>query len=144
MPQGPTPFVDEFNDIHGFSEGDEYFNAGVMLVDINKWSSGNIGDKTIDWISETDREKIIYNDQDAINVVLKDEIKPVEPVWNMEARYYWEQRMGISDWWKQNARDEDLVLHYTGSQNPGTSGCVPRQWAYRSYLEDPPFAGSGL
>ncbi|MCS4223274.1 glycosyltransferase family 8 protein [Salinibacter ruber] len=145
VPQGPTPFVDEFNNIHGFSEGDKYFNAGVMLIDVDKWSSRNVGDSAINWISETDRESIIYNDQDAINVVLKDKIKPIEAVWNMEARYYWEQRMGISDWWKQNARGKDLVLHYTGSQKPWDQWVyVPRQWTYRSYLEDTPFAGSGL
>jgi lipopolysaccharide biosynthesis glycosyltransferase len=144
VPHGPTPFVSAFREQHGFSVDQPVFNAGVMMIDPQRWTEQKIASRAVKWIDAHDRDDLYFPDQDAINVLLTDEMKPLGPQWNMEARYHREEWMGISDWWSQNDT-ENVVIHYTGPRKPWKRWVyVPRQWAYRAYLEDTPFAKSGL
>jgi len=52
----------------GILEENIYFNAGVMLINIAEWKKQNITERTIQYIQENP-EKLIYLDQDALNVV---------------------------------------------------------------------------
>jgi lipopolysaccharide biosynthesis glycosyltransferase len=144
VPHGPTPFVSQFKEQHGLSADDPVFNAGVLAIDPQKWAAQNIARRAVDWIDTQDEDNLFFPDQDAINVVLEGQIKRLDPQWNLEARYHREEWMGLSDWWSKND-DENVIVHYTGAHKPWKQWVyVPRQWTYRSYLEDTPFAESGF
>ncbi len=144
VPHGPTPFVSQFKEQHGVSADVPVFNAGVLAIDPQKWAAQNVARRAVEWIDTQDEDNLFFPDQDAINVLLEGQIKPLDPKWNLEARYHREEWMGLSDWWSQHD-GKDVIVHYTGPHKPWKQWAyVPRQWAYRSYLEDTPFAGSGL
>jgi lipopolysaccharide biosynthesis glycosyltransferase len=142
VPNGPAPFIVEFNRRNGFPEDDHVFNSGVLLIDTQRWVQEAIGDRVVSWI-EDHAEEVDFPDQEGINYVLKDRVKPLSATWNMEARHYREWWMGVSDWWSQKAEGEELIVHYTGHRKPWKQGTyVPRQRAYRAYLGDTPFSSS--
>ena len=50
----------------GISEGKGYFNAGVLLINLDYWRSHNIEERLLEYIA-THREKIKFHDQDVLN-----------------------------------------------------------------------------
>jgi lipopolysaccharide biosynthesis glycosyltransferase len=141
VPNGPAPFVLEFNRRHGFASEDPVYNTGVLLIDPQLWSRKDVAKRVAKWIGENKRE-LIYRDQDGVNVVLKGDIKSLGPRWNLEARHYREQWMGTSERWEQ-MEDDDVILHYTGPRKPWKRWVyLPRQRSYREYLEATPFSSA--
>ena len=55
----------------GIDEIGAYFNAGVMLMNISEWKDQKISERAIQFLHDFP-EKIVWVDQDALNVVLKD------------------------------------------------------------------------
>ena len=48
--------------------GKPYFNAGVMLINLNLWRTKNIEQKVFDILSDKNR-KLLYADQDVLNII---------------------------------------------------------------------------
>jgi len=63
----------------GKKKGFEYFNSGVILMDLDKWRKDDISEKIIDYITS---RTLILPDQDAINKILHGKIKVFDPKWN--------------------------------------------------------------
>ena len=59
-----------------------YINSGVMVIDTARWVELDASQKMIDYINNFP-EKLIYPDQDAINFIMTDEIKLLDPQYNM-------------------------------------------------------------
>jgi len=59
----------------------EYFNGGVLFINIGKWLAEDITAKTLDALlnSKTDMR---FNDQDALNIVLNGRARYLSPKWN--------------------------------------------------------------
>lgn len=57
----------------------EYFNAGVMLMDLNKLRIDKIPEK---WIRMINRKAFTAPDQDVINIICQGEILKLPPEWN--------------------------------------------------------------
>lgn len=59
----------------------EYFNGGVIFINIPKWLAEDITPKTLDALlnSTTDMR---FNDQDALNIVLNGRARYLSPKWN--------------------------------------------------------------
>ncbi|WP_084797857.1 glycosyltransferase family 8 protein [Neobacillus mesonae] len=58
-----------------------YFNAGVLLMNLQKWRENKISSQVIQYIKE--HPKLIkLMDQDALNAVLYDKCLKLEPKWN--------------------------------------------------------------
>lgn len=143
VPNGPAPFISAFNRKHGFSEEDNVFNSGVLLINPGRWTEENVGERVVSWVEENKTE-VEFPDQEGINIILKDEIQPLNHQWNMEARHYREWWMGISEWWPQEAEGRNLIVHYTGARKPWRWGTlVPKQRAYHGYLKQTPFTEAG-
>lgn len=66
----------------GISLENPYINSGVLVIDTARWVDLNASERVIDYINSYP-EKLIYPDQDAINFILSDEIKVLEPRYNM-------------------------------------------------------------
>ena len=141
VPNGPAPFITEFNRRHGFPLDEPVFNTGVLLVDPEKWKERGVAEQVIRWIAKNE-DRLIYRDQDGINAILKEHIKPLGSHWNVEARHYRDKWMGISERWDE-VEGDDVILHYTGPRKPWKRWVyVPRQRSYREYLEATPFSSS--
>lgn len=62
-----------------FTKNDCYFNAGVLLIDINKWKELEATKKCLDLLST---KRLPLNDQDALNIVFHGKTKLIDFKWN--------------------------------------------------------------
>ena len=65
----------------------KYFNAGVMLINLDYWRSNNIGNKLFGY-AKANKDNILWQDQDIINVVLDGKIKELDNIWNFQYFQY--------------------------------------------------------
>ena len=107
-------------------EADDYFNAGLLLINLAKFRENRIGEKCIDMLGEG--HKYLMADQDALNIVsqkLDDRVKPqyLDRRWNV----IWEvltidendpfEGENISDNYKKII-DDPYIIHYTSKRKP--------------------------
>lgn len=88
---------------YGFGGDDKYFNAGFLLVNLEKWRNNNIEDKFIEFLLEN-KSNFFLHDQGVINNVLRNKIKIVEPKYNLQLYFQF--------------FDYDLAMKYMGRENP--------------------------
>jgi lipopolysaccharide biosynthesis glycosyltransferase len=67
----------------GWKLDEPYINSGFMLANLEKWREDNLERKFIKYLFEN-QGKTIFWDQDAVNFVLKDKIKFIEPKYNLQ------------------------------------------------------------
>ena len=81
-----------FRDRHklGLSEAAPYFNAGVLLVDLEQWRSESVGAAALDF-ADNHPERLTWNDQCALNWILRDRWLPLAETWNMQSRQFGRQ-----------------------------------------------------
>lgn len=93
-------------------QGSNYFNSGMLLINVQRWLQENISDKTIS-ILESQGHKFKYMDQDALNIILEGKVRFVEKKYNsifmlghQEADY------------KVLPSVDTVFLHYAGADKP--------------------------
>ena len=65
----------------GLSKNAEYFNSGVILINLAKWREKNIEEQFLLFLKQH-LDKLQYIDQDIFNGVLSDKVKVVHPKYN--------------------------------------------------------------
>ena len=60
----------------------EYFNAGVLLIDLDRWRKECISERALEYLSQTPLSP--YSDQDALNVACDGRWKQLDPRWNFQ------------------------------------------------------------
>ena len=86
-----------------------YFNAGVMLVNLDYWRKNNVKDKLFDY-AKNNPKNILWQDQDIINIVLSNEIKPINLKWNYQ--YFLYDKINEKDF------TDCSILHLAGRFKP--------------------------
>ena len=76
-----------------------YFNAGVLLMDLEKLREG----KCQEWIDYINTHKLTFTDQDCINLLCQGKIKPISPIYNS------------CEW--THEPDDRKIVHYAGDNN---------------------------
>lgn len=66
---------------HGIEFGDDYFNTGVMVMDLMRWRAEGIAGRAIDY-ARAYPERMLLWDQSSLNVVLHLRNRPIDPIWN--------------------------------------------------------------
>ena len=87
----------------------KYFNAGVMLINLDYWRKNDVSTLLFEY-AKKNKKKILWQDQDVINVVLEGKIKSINLKWNYQYFLY--------D--KTNEKDlaECSILHLAGRFKP--------------------------
>lgn len=96
----------------------DYFNSGVLLIDITKWREHNITEQVISFINNN-QENIIWWDQDSLNAILYKKWLSLPLKWNLQSNFF-----DISI--KKCKRGKELkeaitnpaIIHYTGLHKP--------------------------
>lgn len=86
-----------------------YFNAGLLVIDINKWNEKNISFTMIERLIE-DPDKFELLDQDVLNLVLTGNVK------YLEAKYNWFNHLHTDV--NNIKRNEIVLIHFTASPKP--------------------------
>lgn len=88
----------------GLTEDNVYVNSGVLLMDVQKWRTYDISNKIMCAIREYG-DKIRYEDQDAINVVLAGKIKYIDISYNCIDM-------------RKNKTNNAKILHFASNPKP--------------------------
>lgn len=92
-------------------KGESYFNAGVMLIDINKWISNSIKQRSLSAISYL-KERAVLWDQDILNYVIDGDYLELDTLLNYRTR----KMATISK--NPKLKNEIILLHYAGASKP--------------------------
>jgi lipopolysaccharide biosynthesis glycosyltransferase len=107
-----------------------FFNAGVMLMNLSRWRNEKITQQCIAWIN-ANNESIVFWDQDALNAVLKKKFLVLHEKWNF-----------MNTQVNHSAIDEQSIkiIHYYGSHKPWSYYCEhPLKDRYFRYLAVSPW-----
>jgi lipopolysaccharide biosynthesis glycosyltransferase len=107
-------------------EESDYFNAGVLVLNLKKWREHNITNQIIDFMKKN-QNIIRYPSQDPMNAILHDKWLQLDEKWNYQSkRLYFFPELRI----------EPAVIHYTGNDSkPWWSSKHPLRDEYFKYLE---------
>lgn len=97
----------------GFSDSDLYVNAGVLLLNLSAIRKDNIVGKLFHNTKEL-ADKILYQDQDIINITFKNNIKELDSIFNFATINVKEEK---------DKRNSAIIIHYTGKRKPWHKGC---------------------
>ncbi|MGL6066720.1 MAG: glycosyltransferase family 8 protein [Cetobacterium sp.] len=92
----------------GMKEEKKYFNAGVMLMDLEELRKNNFFEETIKYCLNPDKE-LELNEQDALNIIFENNFKSEEIVWNYTHGHNEENDKNLA---------EIGIIHFTGSSKP--------------------------
>ena len=115
---GLTEMANEINNVR-LDTAHEYFNSGVMLIDLNAARKLVTAEDVFACVSEHEKE-FILPDQDVFNILYGSQTMPVDDVlWNYDVRNYSKyliRSTGRHDlnWVMQNT----AVLHFCGKNKP--------------------------
>ena len=100
--------------------GNRYFNAGVMIIDFQKWNKNKIPEKLYSTLQKH-YDKLIYWDQDVLNLVFDDNYLELNKNLNFDLFISTDQNnLSPEEHFGKNALEEMSLLHYTGSIKPWT------------------------
>jgi lipopolysaccharide biosynthesis glycosyltransferase len=103
-----------------------YFNAGVLLLDLDAWRALRLGERVLCYLDEH-RDRIRFHDQEAMNAVLRGGWEALDPRWN--------QMPG-------NEVEDPWIVHYATWDKPWHFRCThPQRELFFRYLDETRWAG---
>ncbi len=106
--------------VKNINVNDKYFNAGVMLIDYEKWQLNNFHNKLIKKLEDL-KNNIVQWDQDVLNSMLNGEYLELKEVLNFKAATKSNKKF----------KSKVLMIHYMGSHKPWlTSGVFQKDSNY--------------
>lgn len=101
-----------------------YFNAGVLLLNLKTLRAQKFTDKALDFIFQN-TNLLKFHDQDIINAVLKNQILPLPLKWNLLDCFYNDcpkiQDERITE--LNSALKNPGIIHFSGAVKPWHAGC---------------------
>lgn len=76
----------EYKTAIGFDSDDRYFNSGMVLFDVKKWIENDCQQKLIEYMNDP-QYNFPNNDQDFLNLLLKDDKIVVSPKYNFQTTH---------------------------------------------------------
>jgi lipopolysaccharide biosynthesis glycosyltransferase len=104
-----------------------FFNSGVMVIDTKTWEATGVAEGAIGHLRRYG-QTLHALDQDALNLHLAGNWKPVDRRWNLQVRQIVKRRG------PQQPMERGSIYHFAGSRKPWTRGKHPYRRAYLSEL----------
>jgi lipopolysaccharide biosynthesis glycosyltransferase len=125
------------------SQQSDYFNAGVLLVNLEKWREKNIAKRCIDYI-DSNKANIEFADQDVLNAIVDGDWIKVPLKYNQQALIFEKNFLKAHNCFDEEelieARENPVVIHYSGSRKPWhVKSSHPYKKFYWAYLRMTPF-----
>lgn len=119
----------------------EYFNSGVMLINLERWIEAGITAQTLETLLHSDKE-LRFPDQDALNIVLNGRARYISPRWNYLYDLIHDLNLNKT---AMRPLGKAALVHFAGAVKPWTdwSGHDARH-LFRHHLEQTPWAAMGL
>jgi lipopolysaccharide biosynthesis glycosyltransferase len=125
-----------YNDL-GMDQNAKYFNAGVLIINLEEWRENNIAEKAISFLLEHP-EKAYAADQDALNHAINGDYFTLDLRWNFigDATLYSNYKLDAI----KNALKNPAIIHVIGPNKPWKYMCDFKfQKKYRHYRKCTPW-----
>ncbi len=129
----------------GIPKSGYYFNAGVLLIDSEKWRKEKITNRAIKYIKDN-YDTIQLADQEAMNATLKNEWGQLDPSWNLFSKmafYRFLPFLKVPDYENENINrlfNNPKIIHYAGFVKPWhLFDFCPYKMEYLYYLRKTPW-----
>jgi lipopolysaccharide biosynthesis glycosyltransferase len=113
-----------------------YFNAGVLLVDLDAWRERRVSERTLEFV-RTHPLPLRLWDQDALNAVVHGAWKPLDWRWNQQAKLFRIARppeFTRAEW--RRVLEEPYVVHFSTGLKPWKYACFhPLRGRWFHYLD---------
>ena len=122
-----------------------YFNAGVLLLNLDYWRKYHIEDKCNEYYL-AHQDQIVYNDQDLLNGLLYDQKVLVDLKWNVQENAYRLPKQEGEEFssYQKNAILHPFILHYS-SRKPWQYHCMhPLRHLFFQYQALTPWKGENV
>lgn len=103
-----------------------YFNAGLILINLDEWKKNNISDKALNFI-DTYPEKCLAHDQDALNYALNGNYINLSCRYNMQLDFFCDfSNLIVNNYFYSDiidSRKNPCIIHFTGPTKPWFKNC---------------------
>lgn len=128
----------------GISSHCKYFNAGVLVLNLEKMRTESISMQVIQYLEDY-KEYIRWHDQDGLNAVLAGKWSELEPRWNQLPSLYrnssWEDSPFSQEEFT-NALKDPYIIHFASSHKPWNSTLYhPANDLFFYYVDMTPWIG---
>lgn len=123
----------------------EYFNSGVLLIDLEGWRRESIHLQVTDYAREN-AHRLQYVDQCSLNAVLRGRWLRLMPDWNQQSDIYkvvkkYHEGSSYTQRDMEDAILDPRIVHFTGKKKPWKVYCFhPFKAQYRAFLKTTPWA----
>lgn len=106
------------------------FNSGVLLIDSELFEQERIREKCMMLLLKDYREKerkLIYPDNDTLNLILYEKCKILNDAWNFQVQYMWKIEEIFKEYQENYKKisQKPYILHYTGKFKPWSDPDLP-------------------
>jgi lipopolysaccharide biosynthesis glycosyltransferase len=109
VPTVSSPFgVAAYREL-GLAASAPYFNAGVLLIDLDRWRSDGVERRATEYLRRHSR-RVYFFDQEALNAALAGEWGALDERWN--------RHPSISAFHGGSAADAPFIVHFSGNLKP--------------------------
>ncbi|MCA0293499.1 MAG: glycosyltransferase family 8 protein [Actinobacteria bacterium] len=124
-----------------------YFNAGVMMIDLEGWRALDVGRRCLEHLASPLANGSLA-DQEALNVVLAGRWGELDPRWNQQSPFL-ERNRGVEALYPDEviraAREHPAVIHFLNRPKPWHRDCThPARGAWQAVANDTAFAPIAL
>ncbi|MGL6063961.1 MAG: glycosyltransferase family 8 protein [Fusobacteriaceae bacterium] len=109
-----------------------YFNAGVMVMDLDKLRENKLFEKTA-YFCNSNKEELLLNEQDALNIIFENNFKCGGIEWNYTHGNCEDNKI---------SKEKINIIHYTGEVKPwDCADYSPYKKEYWKYINKTPWRG---
>lgn len=105
----------------GLEDNSDYFNAGVLLINVKLWCKEEVSNRALNFIKKN-VTRIKYWDQDALNAVLANSWLNLNPKWNVGNAFFNDKAFLLSNAFSKdeiaNLKSDPAIVHFSGSEKP--------------------------
>jgi lipopolysaccharide biosynthesis glycosyltransferase len=126
----------------GLPAESKYFNAGVLVIDLERWRAQEIGRRSLDYLAGH-RKEIYFWDQEALNAMLSGKWGELDTRWNWHPSL---DRLvapkNRNPAYRSQTSEDRWIVHFSGNLKPWSfSGGGPWYALYQRYLDRTVWAG---
>ncbi len=126
----------------GLSGEDGYFNAGVLLIDLERVRKEKLFTRALELIAGRSAD-MPYSDQDALNIVFWTRWTRLAPVWNIQRHMIIPEGEHALPTDRQLGQARPGIVHFMGAEKPWLPNTWhPWSWTYWENLQRTPFLQS--
>ncbi len=131
----------DFNRL-GYNQSEGYFNAGVLLINVDFWRKYHLIEQFMDLI-DNHPEKIKSHDQDVLNITLHDKKLQLPMKYNVQNCFFWKNEYEqLGDKYEEYKPDlkeaisNPVLIHFTANKKPWhTEDCNPLGYEWFKYYK---------